>query len=86
MTKKRKIELWKMVLNEIETGNHEGICYAISSLWLDCLINRCDRDILMADLEKYRPKKTYNGAYYFEPFLKEPRIKLIKKIISDLND
>ncbi len=85
MTKKRKIELWNLVLNKIETGNHNGVCMAICSLWLNWLINWCDFDILIADLKKYKPKKTYVG-FYFEPYLKEPRIKLIKKIINNLKN
>ncbi len=84
MTNKRKIEIWYLVLNEFETGNYAGICSVISAFLCFGIIDEYEYGFLHEPLAKYKPQKTYNEAYYFEPHLKEPRIELIKKIISDL--
>lgn len=80
MTKKRKIEILKDMKKYItDDYEHQGMCLAY------CVVTQeVGTEERIMDLGIKKPKKTYNGGYWFHPTEKTKRINAINKAIKKL--
>ena len=87
MTNKRLIELYKLVLSELRRECLYGICHVIDTLFSNDRITQEEYKILERHFYQttyLTNEKLYNGWYYFPRGEKAPRIKLLTKIIVNL--
>ena len=64
-----------------------GLCLALAYMQSGDLLSKEERVHTLEILKTYKPKKMYeNTLYWFEPFSLAPRLKLLNKIIKDLED
>ena len=88
MTNERLIELYKLVLEEIEERCLSGICKAISDVYCNNWEKITEKEFNELDLHfiEYTSylEPIYDTYYYFPKGEKAPRIKLLLNIIADL--
>lgn len=88
MTKERLIELYKLVLEEVEKECSHGICKAISNVFCNNWGKITEEEFNELDLHFIKCtshlEPIYDTYYYFPKGEKAPRIKLLLDIIVNL--
>jgi len=84
MTKKRKIEILKLLRKEIKTGERVGLCSASLFLFHENKINLEEKWYLICLISHNKPENMYADIYFYMPFAVKPRIKWINERIKEL--
>lgn len=78
-SKEERNKIYREASRLLKQHNYEGLCYCIrdakNEVFLIKLIN-------FPELYIFKPFINWNSEYWFEPYLKEPRIKALEKAIK----
>jgi hypothetical protein len=86
MNYKENIRLLNLVKIELTKQRANGLCSYIYIMQNLEIINKKQYFILFSMIKKYEPKNIYSmrstiSKYYFEPYIKNPRIEYLNHLI-----